>query len=80
MLKKIFALLVIVVVGVAVASQVGYAETKVAVCHMTSSNTTPVVLIHVSPNAVPAHLDHGDFLLPSGESDCSGGTPPIGPE
>jgi hypothetical protein len=34
----------------------------VSICHVTGSDTNPVVLIQVSPNAVDAHLAHGDFL------------------
>lgn len=65
-------------IGVTEAAQASNAG-KVLVCHGTASASNPYVLISVSENAVPTHLDgHGannypDFLLPAGRSDCSGG-------
>ena len=63
-----FVLLVLVQVTSAAAN-------KVKVCHATSSETNEVVLVDVSDNALQAHLDHGDVVLPEGESDCEGGGP-----
>jgi len=67
-----------VICGVgATAAQAGGG--KVLICHGTASDTNPYVLISVSANAVPTHLDghgqnnHPDFLLPAGQTDCSGG-------
>jgi len=41
----------------ALASQ----QDKVELCHVTSSQTNPIVLIEVSGNSLDAHLAHGDF-------------------
>lgn len=56
---------------------------KVQLCHGTASPSNPYVLISVSENALAGHFDgtapghgknnHPDFLLPAGQSDCSGG-------
>ncbi len=70
--------------GFAVGAQAG--GDKVWLCHGTSSEKNPYVLIHVSENALGGHLDgtgpghgHGtnpnhnvDYVLPAGQSDCSG--------
>lgn len=38
---------------------------KVSVCHMTHSDNNPIVILSVSEQSVPAHLEHGDTLLSS---------------
>jgi ABC-type sugar transport system substrate-binding protein len=53
----------------AVAAQAGDSTDKVYICHGTASDTNPYVLIHVSMEALPAHLGgHGfqnakDFIF-----------------
>jgi hypothetical protein len=49
-------------------------EGKTTICHKTSSETNPWVLITVSNNAIPAHKKHGD-TLPGAGGTCPG--PPI---
>lgn len=44
--------------GPALAAQ----QDKVELCHVTSSQTNPIVLIEVSGNSLESHLAHGDFL------------------
>lgn len=69
MLKKLLAIMALSTLGI--TSIAGAQTDKVLVCHQTSSETNPVVLISISDNAVQAHLDHGDTLLPEGATDCS---------
>jgi hypothetical protein len=47
---------------------------KTTICHRTSSQKNPFVLITVSNNALPAHKAHGD-TLPAADGSCPG--PPI---
>ncbi len=71
MLKKLLVLAVVSLLG---TTGVVYAKAdKVSICHATDSPDKPYVLISVSKNAEQAHLGHGDFLLPVGDVDCSGG-------
>lgn len=44
---------------------------KTTICHRTSSETNPFVLISVSDNALPAHKEHGD-TLPGLGGTCPG--------
>lgn len=39
---------------------------KVSLCHRTASKKNPWIQLEVSQSAVPAHLDHGDFI-----GDCN---------
>jgi hypothetical protein len=69
-------------VGIAAAAHASSGE-KVLLCHGTASDSNPYVLISVSENSLPGHLDgpssgdgknrRPDFLLEPGRSDCSGG-------
>jgi hypothetical protein len=63
--------------AVAAGAQAGGGNGKVLICHGTASDTNPWVLISVSENAVPTHLDgHGwqnspDFLYDSTYATCA---------
>src|SRR5206468_2228218 len=43
---------------------------KVGLCHVTGSDSNPLVFIEVSANALPAHLAHGDFRAASA-AECA---------
>ena len=58
----------VVVVDVQCSSGNGNNDAKVIVCHNGSE-------ICISPNAVQAHLNHGDLLGPCGSATCE--TPPV---
>ena len=73
MLKKFAILSLFLVLGIFLVSSTSLAGDKIDVCHRTGSASNPVVLINISSNAVPSHLNHGDSLLPTGAVDCSGG-------
>lgn len=71
MFKKIVLLSVIVLASVGVANAGG--NTKVLMCHKTSSETNPVVLISVSTNAIDAQLAQGSTIavqMPDGSYFC----------
>ena len=56
----------------------GNNENKVDVCHVTGSETNPVVMISIPEAAVQAHIDHGDYLADA-EHGCETPPPPPGP-
>jgi hypothetical protein len=72
MYKIILATLAVAVLGFVSVAQAD--ANKVVVCHVTSSEKTPVVYISISDEAVQAHLDHGDVLA-GADGDCSGVDP-----
>ena len=45
------------------------ASSKVWVCHHTGSWKHPYHLIHISPHALPAHMNHGD-VTPGADNSC----------
>lgn len=47
---------------------------RVNICHFANNNT-----LCISPNAVPAHLAHGDYLGPCGTNPCGGGSSMLHP-
>lgn len=59
--------------GAARSDAQGPAE-RVTICHKTSSQRNPVVVITVSGSALQTHLDqHGDDLMVNGVCGWSGG-------
>ena len=74
-LKNILASTLIIAAAAAL-SLTAEAADKVYVCHLTSSDSNPVVMIYISENAVPAQLDKGDYILPAGQTSCSTPVPP----
>jgi hypothetical protein len=43
---------------------------KITICHRTSSETNPVVVIRISANAKNPHVDHHDDFVPADEDGC----------
>jgi hypothetical protein len=43
---------------------------KITICHRTSSETNPVVVIRISANARNPHVDHHDDFVPAAEDGC----------
>ena len=65
--------MVAIVIGMGlIAPALAAKQDKVEICHVTSSQTNPIVIIEVSGNSLGAHLAHGDFLpTNSGVDDVS---------
>jgi len=70
MFKKLSIVAVVVFLGL--ASVVSAGADKITVCHVTDSESNPVVEITVAMKALATHLAHGDFLIPLGDVDCFG--------
>jgi hypothetical protein len=43
---------------------------KITICHRTSSETNPVVVIRISANAKNPHVDHHEDFVPADEDGC----------
>lgn len=64
----------ILIVGI---TSVSAGNTKVKVCHGTSSETNPTVEIVISESALATHLEHGDLIFNelTGTCEAGGGDP-----
>lgn len=65
-------LIVAFVTFLGLTSLVSAKTDKITVCHVTGSESNPIVEISVSMQALATHLAHGDFLIPLGDIDCFG--------
>jgi len=43
---------------------------KVLICHIPTGNPENAITLCISPSAVPAHMDHGDYLGPCNTISC----------
>ncbi len=57
----------------------GNNNNKVFICHIPPGNPANAQTNCVSPNAVAAHLGHGDYVGPCGNANCSQALQGIGP-
>jgi hypothetical protein len=62
MKNLLFALLLVAALFVAVSGIPVQAVEKVDICHKPPGNPENIQFISVGPDAVPAHLAHGDVL------------------
>lgn len=70
MFKKL--LIVAIAAFLGVTSLVNAKGDKITICHVTGSESNPVVEITIAIKALATHLAHGDFLIPEGDVDCFG--------
>ena len=63
-MKKVLFILMIAMLLLAMAIPAFAAPApKIGVCHLTSSESNPWVLIHIRDKALGAHLGHGDQVV-----------------
>jgi TRAP-type C4-dicarboxylate transport system substrate-binding protein len=70
MSKKLLVVAIVAFLGL--TSVVSAGADKITLCHVTGSESNPVVEITVAMKALATHLAHGDFLIPVGDVDCFG--------
>ena len=82
-INPIVLVIIILITAFILGMFITRANSKVTICHATSSDTNPYVRIVVSENATSGHFEnngtpkagHEDDILLQGEKDCP--TPPV---
>jgi hypothetical protein len=55
-------------------------DEQIRICHVTSSDEYPYILIEVGADELSEHEDHGDFVAPDdadSSNDCEDAAPPV---